>query len=93
LTHRGRPAGHDGPDDAADRGRAVRRRGDAGDARAAYAGRLATRSDAALADALYERILAPEGWRAYPDALPTLAALRARGIAIAAVSNVGRSGR
>jgi HAD superfamily hydrolase (TIGR01509 family) len=60
--------------------------------RAAYAGLLATAPslpDARLATALYERILAPEGWIAYPDAAPTLAALRERGIRTAAVSNVG----
>jgi HAD superfamily hydrolase (TIGR01509 family) len=57
--------------------------------RAAYAGLLATRAAPALAAALYERILRPEGWAAYPDAVPTLRALRARGVRLAAVSNVG----
>lgn len=57
--------------------------------RAAYTGLLATVVDPALATALYERILVPEGWSAYPDAAPTLKALKARGIATAAVSNVG----
>ncbi|WP_272475842.1 HAD-IA family hydrolase [Baekduia alba] len=57
--------------------------------RAAYAGLLATRAAEPLATALYERILRPEGWVAYPDAAPTLRALRERGIAVAAVSNVG----
>jgi HAD superfamily hydrolase (TIGR01509 family) len=57
--------------------------------RAAYAGLLATRAAAPLATALYERILRPDGWEAYPDAAPTLLALRERGIATAAVSNVG----
>ncbi|HWH92680.1 MAG TPA: HAD-IA family hydrolase [Baekduia sp.] len=57
--------------------------------RAAYVGLLETASDPRLAAALYERILRPEGWVAYPDAAPTLAALRARGIRTAAVSNVG----
>jgi HAD superfamily hydrolase (TIGR01509 family) len=60
--------------------------------RAAYAGLLATAPslpDARLADVLYERILQPDGWVAYPDAEPTLAELRRRGIRTAAVSNVG----
>jgi HAD superfamily hydrolase (TIGR01509 family) len=57
--------------------------------RAAYTGLLGTVVDAPLASALYERILSPDGWSAYPDAAPTLQALKARGIAIAAVSNVG----
>jgi HAD superfamily hydrolase (TIGR01509 family) len=57
--------------------------------RAAYVGLLATVVEFATATALYERILVPEGWVAYPDALPTLAALRARGVRTAAVSNVG----
>jgi HAD superfamily hydrolase (TIGR01509 family) len=60
--------------------------------RAAYAGLLATAPalpDPRLATVLYERILQPEGWVAYPDAAPTLEALRRRGIRTAAVSNVG----
>jgi HAD superfamily hydrolase (TIGR01509 family) len=57
--------------------------------RAAYEGLLTTVVDAARAQALYERILIPEGWVAYPDAAPTLRALKERGIATAAVSNVG----
>jgi FMN phosphatase YigB (HAD superfamily) len=60
--------------------------------RAAYAGLLATAPslpDPRLAGVLYERILAPEGWVAYPDAAPTLRALREAGVRTAAVSNVG----
>jgi HAD superfamily hydrolase (TIGR01509 family) len=60
--------------------------------RAAYAGLLATAPslpDPRLADVLYERILHPDGWAAYPDAAPTLEALKRRGIRIAALSNVG----
>lgn len=58
--------------------------------REAYVNLLQTASpDAALATALYERILRPEGWVAYPDAVPTLQALQQRGIRTAAVSNVG----
>jgi HAD superfamily hydrolase (TIGR01509 family) len=59
------------------------------DHREGYVGLLASAVDATLAAALYERILQPEGWVAYPDAVPTLQALRARGVATAAVSNVG----
>jgi HAD superfamily hydrolase (TIGR01509 family) len=59
--------------------------------RAGYVGLLSTVAlpDPRLAAALYERTLAPSGWTVYPDAVPTLAALRARGIRTAAVSNVG----
>jgi HAD superfamily hydrolase (TIGR01509 family) len=57
--------------------------------RAAYTGLLATVVEEPLARALYERILVPQGWSAYPDAAPTLRALKQRGIATAAVSNVG----
>jgi HAD superfamily hydrolase (TIGR01509 family) len=59
--------------------------------RAAYVGLLSTVAlpHPRLAEALYEQILAPDGWIAYPDAAPVLAALRARGIRTAAVSNVG----
>jgi HAD superfamily hydrolase (TIGR01549 family) len=42
-----------------------------------------------LADALYERVLRPEGWRAYADSVPTLAALRDAAVPVALVSNVG----
>jgi HAD superfamily hydrolase (TIGR01509 family) len=57
--------------------------------RVAYTGLLATVVGEPLARALYERILTPGGWSAYPDAAPTLRALKERGIATAAVSNVG----
>jgi HAD superfamily hydrolase (TIGR01509 family) len=57
--------------------------------RAAYVGLLATVVDESLATTLYERILLPDGWVAYPDAVPTLAALGARGVRTVAVSNVG----
>jgi HAD superfamily hydrolase (TIGR01509 family) len=57
--------------------------------RAGYVGLLSTVAPPDLATALYERILVPEGWVAYPDAAATLAALRARGIRTAAISNVG----
>jgi HAD superfamily hydrolase (TIGR01509 family) len=59
--------------------------------RAAYTGLLesvAARVDG-LAEALYERILLAEGWRAYPDTVPTFAALHAAAIPIVVVSNVG----
>jgi HAD superfamily hydrolase (TIGR01509 family) len=57
--------------------------------RAAYTGLFETLVDAATATALYERTLVAEGWHVYPDAVPTLRALRERGIATALVSNVG----
>jgi HAD superfamily hydrolase (TIGR01509 family) len=59
--------------------------------RAAYAG-LAATVDAGidgLADALYERGLVAAGWRLYPDTRPTLSALRAAGVPVAVVSNIG----
>jgi HAD superfamily hydrolase (TIGR01549 family) len=59
--------------------------------RAAYVGLLSTVAlpHPRLAEALYDQILAPDGWSAYPDAAPVLARLRDRGIRTAAVSNVG----
>jgi HAD superfamily hydrolase (TIGR01509 family) len=59
--------------------------------RAAYAGLAATVDSgiAGLAEALYERLLCPEGWRAYPDAAPTLRAIAAIGLPVAVVSNIG----
>jgi HAD superfamily hydrolase (TIGR01509 family) len=62
-----------------------------GSHRAAYAG-LAATVDAGidgLAEALYERVLRPEGWRVYADTLPTLRALYAAGVPVAVVSTVG----
>jgi HAD superfamily hydrolase (TIGR01509 family) len=59
--------------------------------RTGYVGLLETVAlpDPRLAGALYERILMPDGWTAYPDAAPVLVALRERGIRTVAVSNVG----
>jgi HAD superfamily hydrolase (TIGR01509 family) len=57
--------------------------------RAGYVGLLATACDRAMAVALYERILVPDGWVAYADAAATLRALRSAGLPVAAVSNVG----
>ncbi|WP_239096038.1 HAD family hydrolase [Micromonospora lutea] len=59
--------------------------------RGAYTG-LADTVDAGIdgfAEALYERILTPQGWVPYPDTAPTLAALRAAGVRVAVVSNIG----
>jgi HAD superfamily hydrolase (TIGR01509 family) len=42
-----------------------------------------------LAEALYERVLRVEGWSAYPDTVPTMAALQAAAIPVVVVSNVG----
>jgi HAD superfamily hydrolase (TIGR01509 family) len=39
--------------------------------------------------ALYERLLMPDGWRLYADTLPVLRGLRAAGIGVAMVSNIG----
>jgi HAD superfamily hydrolase (TIGR01509 family) len=42
-----------------------------------------------LAEALYERLLVAAGWAVYADTLPTLVALRASGIPVALISNIG----
>jgi HAD superfamily hydrolase (TIGR01509 family) len=59
--------------------------------RAAYTG-LAGLVDCGvdgLPDALYERLLRPDGWIAYADTLPTLKVLRDASVPVAVVSNVG----
>lgn len=59
--------------------------------RAAYTGLAATvdtRVDG-LAEALYERVLRPEGWVPYADTGATLRALAAVEVPVAVVSNVG----
>ncbi|RKN41566.1 HAD family hydrolase [Micromonospora endolithica] len=59
--------------------------------RGAYTG-LAETVDAGIdgfAEALYDRLLVPEGWVPYPDTAPTLAALREAGVRVAVVSNIG----
>jgi HAD superfamily hydrolase (TIGR01549 family) len=59
--------------------------------RAAYVALLSSvpLPDPRLAEALYERIRSSEGWVSYADALLVLDALRARGVRIGVVSNVG----
>jgi HAD superfamily hydrolase (TIGR01549 family) len=59
--------------------------------RAAYVGLAGTvpTDVAGLADALYDRLLCPDGWRAYRDTKITLAELHARGVPVAVVSNIG----
>jgi HAD superfamily hydrolase (TIGR01509 family) len=56
--------------------------------RAAYTG-LAATVDEDLAEALYERILRPEGWVAYEHTVAVLAELRARDVPVAVISNIG----
>ena len=41
-----------------------------------------------IAEVLYERVLQPTGWTPYPDALPVLRQLHARGTKVGVVSNV-----
>jgi len=53
--------------------------------RAAGCEQLAT----GLSDRLYERTVAAESWEAFPDALPTLEAVRSRGVRVAVVSDTG----
>lgn len=59
--------------------------------RAAYTGLAATvPTDVdGLADALYERLLTPDGWLPYADAASTLRALHEAGVKVAVVSNIG----
>jgi HAD superfamily hydrolase (TIGR01509 family) len=59
--------------------------------RAAYTGLAATVAAGidGLADALYDRVLRPEGWSPYADTGPALRALRAAGVPVAVVSNIG----
>lgn len=42
-----------------------------------------------LPEALYERLLIPDGWLLYPEARATMAALAAAGILVGVVSNIG----
>lgn len=59
--------------------------------RAAYTGLAATvQVDVpGLADALYARLLVPDGWLPYADSEPTLRTLHNAGIRVAVVSNIG----
>ncbi|MFI5804800.1 HAD family hydrolase [Streptomyces sp. NPDC051561] len=45
--------------------------------------------DDALHDELYDRHRSPAAWQPYPDTLEVLRALRARGVAVGVVSNIG----
>ncbi|MFD5544462.1 HAD family hydrolase, partial [Streptomyces sp. NPDC127079] len=59
--------------------------------RAAYTGlsRRVTLPDPALHDALYERHMTPAAWAPYPDTEEVLRTLRAHGVGIGVVSNIG----
>ncbi|AJE87169.1 hydrolase [Streptomyces albus] len=59
--------------------------------RAAYLGlsRQVPLPEPDLHEVLYERHMAPEAWRPYPDALEVLERLRAAGVATGVVSNIG----
>jgi HAD superfamily hydrolase (TIGR01509 family) len=59
--------------------------------RAAYTGLAATvpTDVEGLADALYDRLLGPEGWLPYADTADTLHHLHDRGIKVGVVSNIG----
>ncbi len=59
--------------------------------RAAYTGllRAAGLPWPELIDALYERHMTAPAWQPYPDTEEVLAALRARGVKVAVVSNIG----
>ena len=56
--------------------------------RACYTG-LAATVDEVLATPLYDRLLLADGWELYADTVPTLRALRAAGVPVAVVSNIG----
>jgi HAD superfamily hydrolase (TIGR01509 family) len=59
--------------------------------RAAYTGLAATvpTDMEGLPDALYDRLLDPDGWLPYSDTEPTLRTLHEAGIKVAVVSNIG----
>ncbi|MFF7340249.1 HAD family hydrolase [Streptomyces sp. NPDC008163] len=59
--------------------------------RAVYTGlaRQVALPDPGLYDALYDRHLRPDAWRPYPDAAEVLEGLRAAGVRIGVVSNIG----
>jgi HAD superfamily hydrolase (TIGR01509 family) len=59
--------------------------------RAAYTGLAATVSTdvEGLADALYDRLLDPDGWLPYADTEATLRTLHEAGVKVAVVSNIG----
>lgn len=59
--------------------------------REAYTGLAATVDSGidGLPDALYDRLLRPEGWWAYEDTVSTMAALHSAGILVAVISNIG----
>ncbi len=59
--------------------------------RAAYTGLAATvgADVSGLADALYDRLLVPDGWAPYADTAATLRALHEAGVPVAVVSNIG----
>ena len=44
---------------------------------------------AGRADAVSARVLEPAGWILYADALPTISALRAAGVSVGVLSNIG----
>lgn len=46
-----------------------------------------------LAEQMYARMLAPDGWVAYADTIDTLAGLRHEGVPVALVSNIGFDAR
>jgi FMN phosphatase YigB (HAD superfamily) len=59
--------------------------------RAAYMALLSAVPEPApgFTEAMYEEVLGPEGWVAYPEAGPTLSALRAAGLRVGLISNIG----
>jgi HAD superfamily hydrolase (TIGR01509 family) len=59
--------------------------------RAAYCGLAATVDTGVegFPEALYERLLVADGWVLYSDTLPVMRALRAAGVPVALVSNIG----
>ncbi|WP_290857754.1 HAD-IA family hydrolase [Hamadaea sp.] len=59
--------------------------------RAAYVGLCDTVDSGVdgLSEAIYERVLTPEGWVVYADAVPTIRALREAGVAVGVLSNIG----
>lgn len=79
------PAGWDQRDTTTERHRAAY----TAQTRAALLPTVGPERAEALADRLYDRHLAPDAWRPYPDTEQVLKEFRRRGVPVAVVSNIG----
>jgi FMN phosphatase YigB (HAD superfamily) len=59
--------------------------------RAAYMALLSTVPEPSpgFTEAMYEQVLVPDGWVAYPDAAPAVSALQDAGLRVGLISNIG----